>query len=298
MSSGVGYDVQVRAVNAVGNGSWSASETGTPRSPSQPVTVPGAPASLLVTPGDASLSIAWSAPADDGGADVTSYDLRYILSDAADRSDDNWTLEEDVWSSGALEFTLSSLTNGDRYDLQVRAVNEAGNGPWSATAAGIQVGAASNVPPEFTEGDSATRSVSENATAGAAVGDPVAATDAGNATLTYTLEGDDAGYFVIDAGTGQLTVGDGTTLDYEARASYAVSVRATNPSGYSAAIAVTITVTDDDLGVLGSRYDEDNDRVIDKGEVTEAITDYLFGEGNEGISKDDAITVIYLYLYG
>ena len=298
LSSGVQYDVQVRAVNAVGNGSWSASQTGTPRSPSQPVTAPGAPASLLVTPGDASLSIAWSAPADDGGADVTSYDLRYIASDAADRSDDDWTVEEDVWSSGALEFTLSSLTNGDRYDLQVRAVNEAGNGPWSVTAAGVQVGAASDVPPEFTEGDSATRSVSENATAGAAVGDPVAATDADNATLTYTLEGNDAGSFVIDAGTGQLTVGDGTTLDYEARAAYAVSVTATNPSGYSAVIAVTITVIDDDLGVLGSSYDEDNDRMIDRDEVIEAITDYLYGEGDEGISKDDAITVIYLYLFG
>jgi titin len=87
-----------------------------------------------VTPGDASLSIAWSAPADDGGADVTSYDLRYILSDVQDRSDASWTVEEDVWSSGALEYTLDGLTNGDRYDLQVRAVNEAGNGPWSATS--------------------------------------------------------------------------------------------------------------------------------------------------------------------
>jgi titin len=136
LSGGVRYDVQVRAVNAVGNGSWSASETGTPRSPSQPVTVPGAPASLLVTPGDGSLSIAWSAPADDGGADVTSYDLRYILSDVQDRSDASWTVEEDVWSSGALEYTLSSLTNGASYDVQVRAVNEAGNGPWSASETG------------------------------------------------------------------------------------------------------------------------------------------------------------------
>ena len=297
LSGGVRYDVQVRAVNAVGNGSWSASETGTPRSPSQPVTVPGAPASLLVTPGDGSLSIAWSAPADDGGADVTSYDLRYIASDAADKADDSWTVEEDVWSSGALEYTITGLTNGDRYDVQVRAVNEAGNGPWSATAAGIQVGSTSNVPPEFTEGDSATRSVSENATSGAAVGDPVAATDADNATLTYTLEGDDAGSFVIDAGTGQLTVGDGTTLDYEARASYAVSVRATNPSGYSAAIAVTIMVTDDDLGVIGSRYDANNDRVIDKAEVIKAINDYLFGEGDEAISKADVITLINAYLF-
>ena len=250
-----------------------------------------------MTPGDGSLSIAWSAPADDGGADVTSYDLRYISSDVQDRSDASWTVEEDVWSSGALEYTLDGLTNGDRYDMQVRAVNEVGNGPWSATAAGIQVGSTSNVPPEFTEGDSATRSVSENATSGAAVGDPVAATDADNDTLNYTLEGDDAGSFAIDAGTGQITVGAGTTLDYGARSAYVVSVTATDPSGYSAAIAVTITVTDDDLGVIGSRYDADNDGVIDKAEVIKAINDYLFGEGDEAISKADVITLINAYLF-
>ena len=293
LTNGDRYDLQVRAVNEAGNGPWSASETGTPST----VNAPSAPAAITVTPGDGSLSIAWSAPADDGGADVTSYDLRYISSDVQDRSDASWTVEEDVWSSGALEYTLDGLTNGDRYDMQVRAVNEVGNGPWSATAAGIQVGSTSNVPPEFTEGDSATRSVSENATSGAAVGDPVAATDADNDTLNYTLEGDDAGSFAIDAGTGQITVGAGTTLDYGARSAYAVSVTATDPSGYSAAIAVTITVTDDDLGVIGSRYDADNDGVIDKAEVIKAINDYLFDEGDEAISKADVITLINAYLF-
>ena len=276
LSSGVQYEVQVRAVNAVADGPWSASETGTPRKPQPTVTAPSAPAAITVTPGDGSLSIAWSAPADDGGADVTSYDLRYISSDVQDRSD---------------------ASSGVQYEVQVRAVNEVGNGPWSATAAGIQVGSTSNVPPEFTEGDSATRSVSENATSGAAVGDPVAATDADNDTLNYTLEGDDAGSFAIDAGTGQITVGAGTTLDYGARPAYVVSVTATDPSGYSAAIAVTITVTDDDLGVIGSRYDADNDGVIDKAEVIKAINDYLFGEGDEAISKADVITLINAYLF-
>ena len=123
------------------------------------------------------------------------------------------------------------------------------------------------------------------------------ATDADNDTLNYTLEGDDAGSFAIDAGTGQITVGAGTTLDYGARSAYVVSVTATDPSGYSAAIAVTITVTDDDLGVIGSRYDADNDRVIDKAEVIKAINDYLFGEGDEAISKADVITLINAYLF-
>ena len=122
LSGGVRYDVQVRAVNAVGNGSWSASETGTPRSPSQPVTVPGAPASLLVTPGDGSLSIAWSAPADDGGADVTSYDLRYIRERQGDA---NWTVRLELGGTGV----HSRRPDGDRYDLQVGRSTRPGTAP-------------------------------------------------------------------------------------------------------------------------------------------------------------------------
>ena len=242
LSGGVRYDVQVRAVNAVADGPWSASETGTPRRPFQPVTAPGAPASLVATPGDGSLSIAWSPPADDGGADVTSYDLRYILSDATDRSDDNWTVEDDVWSSGAREYTLDGLTNGDRYDLQVRAVNEAGNGPWSVTAAGIEVGATANVPPEFTEGDSTTRSVAENATAGADIGAPVEATDADDDVLTYTLGGADAASFDIDASNGQLSTK--SDVDAETSSEYTVEVTATDPSDATDVITVTIIVID------------------------------------------------------
>ena len=300
LSGGDRYDLQVRAVNAVADGPWSASETGTPRKPQPTVTAPSAPASLTVTPGDGSLSIAWSAPADDGGAAITSYDLRYITSGAADKSDANWTVEEDVWSSGELRYGLAGLTNGVEYDVQARAVNIAGDSPWSGTRTGTpSTGAVtpSNPAPVFAEGTSTTRSVVEGAPAGTAVGDPVAATDADNDTLNYTLEGDDAGSFAIDAGTGQITVGAGTTLDYGARSAYVVSVTATDPSGYSAAIAVTIMVTDDDLGVIGSRYDANNDRVIDKAEVIKAINDYLFGEGDEAISKADVITLINAYLF-
>ena len=149
----------------------------------------------------------------------------------------------------------------------MRAVNAAGDGAWSTSVGGTPAASAvtpSDAAPVFAEGTSTTRSVDEDATAGTAVGGPVAATDADNDTLTYTLGGDDAGSFAIDAGTGQITVGAGTTLDYEARATYAVSVTATDPSDNSAAIVVTITVTDEDLGVLGSRFDANNDRVIDK----------------------------------
>ena len=94
----------------------------------------------------------------------------------------------------------------------------------------------------FADGPSTEREVAENTAAGADIGEPVAATDTD--TLTHTLGGADAGYFAIVAATGQIQVGDGTVLDHEAeKNTYVVEVTATDPSGATAMIAVTIAVT-------------------------------------------------------
>ncbi|MCY4601783.1 MAG: cadherin domain-containing protein, partial [Acidobacteria bacterium] len=78
-----------------------------------------------------------------------------------------------------------------------------------------------NDEPQFAAG-SAVRSVAELSLPGAAVGAPVAATDDDGDTLTYALAGADAGSFNLDAASGQISVRD--ALDYEAKASYAVTV--------------------------------------------------------------------------
>ena len=114
------------AVNSAGDGAWSA--TGTPQSPAAPGRVPH----IIGGGSDGSIFVSWVSPADDGGADITAYDLRYIRSDAANKVDANWTVEEDVWSSGALQYELGDLTDGVRYDVQLRAVTSTGDGPWSA----------------------------------------------------------------------------------------------------------------------------------------------------------------------
>ena len=75
------------------------------------------------------------------------------------------------------------------------------------------------------------------------VGDPVAATDEDDTTLTYTLGGTDAASFEIGRATGQISVGAGTTLDKETKETYSVTVTATDPSGATATIPVTIKVT-------------------------------------------------------
>ncbi|WP_420622836.1 cadherin-like beta sandwich domain-containing protein [Candidatus Poriferisodalis sp.] len=87
-----------------------------------------------VTAGDGSLTVAWTAPSSTAAA-ITAYDLRHIES-SADKDDGNWTVVEDVWTSGSgsLEHTVTGLTNGVSYDVQVREVFADGDGAWSASA--------------------------------------------------------------------------------------------------------------------------------------------------------------------
>ncbi|MCE2485319.1 MAG: S8 family serine peptidase [Desulfurellaceae bacterium] len=210
---------------------------------------PGAPDIDQVTPGPGSLTVVWKEPTNIGASAVTGYDVRYIKTSEDETNDANWTVADTGWTSGNLEYTISSLSDDIAYDVQVRAVNDQGDGTWSYTATETP----SSDAPYFSEGATTTRSVDENATAGTNVGDPVVATDPTNETLTYTLSGTDAGSFAINDSTGQLTVASGTALDYEGtKKSYAVIVTATDPvttddpTADSDSINVTITVKDVD----------------------------------------------------
>ena len=98
-----------------------------------------------------------------------------------------------------------------------------------------------NRAPVFTDGAATTRSIDENSASGANVGAQVRATDADGDTLTYSLTGIDAGSFTINSISGQIMVGTGTMLDFEDKANYTVTVRATDGSA-SDTITVTVTV--------------------------------------------------------
>ena len=99
-----------------------------------------------------------------------------------------------------------------------------------------------NEAPNFTDGDSTTRSIAENIAADTNIGTAVAATDADNDTLTYSLGGTDAGAFSIVSTSGQLQTN--AALDYETKSSYSVTVSASDGNGGSDSISVSITVTD------------------------------------------------------
>ena len=240
---------------------------------------PDAPTVDSVTPGPGSLAVAWTAPVQTTGSEVTVYDLRHIPTDADETVDSNWTVVEDVWTAdagGDLEYAVTGLSGGTEYDVQLRAINEWAVGDWSATASATP----GNALPSFTEDSPATRSVSENTPAGEKVGDPVAAMD--DDALAYNLAGPDDGLFEVVADTGQIRVGAITVLDFEDPDNpdheYQVTVTATDPSGASATVTVTIVVTDLSLGEPGDTYDTDHDEVIDREEAIQAVGDYFDGE--------------------
>ena len=101
-----------------------------------------------------------------------------------------------------------------------------------------------NRAPVFTDGDSTTRTITENTASGQKIGTAVAATDADNDTLTYTLSGTDASLFSIVSTTGQLQTN--AALDYETKTSYLVAVSVSDGNGGNDSITVTINITDVD----------------------------------------------------
>ena len=127
LDNGTQYDVEVRAVNSHGDGTWSATEVGTPALP--------APAVDSVRADDRAVLVSWSVPTGITTG-VAAYDVRYIETSEDETMDSNWTVEKDAWKEGggSLAYAVTGLTNGTEYDVQVRAVDEDDvDGAWSAT---------------------------------------------------------------------------------------------------------------------------------------------------------------------
>lgn len=123
LSRGVTYDVQVgaRAQSAGNPVTWSATH-----STITPVTTSSAPLRPLATAGDESVNLQWATPSDNGGAEITAYDVQWKLATAT-----AWTTIDNA-TTGARSYTVLNLTNDSEYDFRIRAITSAGNGAWSA----------------------------------------------------------------------------------------------------------------------------------------------------------------------
>ena len=114
-----------------------------------------------------------------------------------------------------------------------------------------------NDAPLFSEGASATRSIPENTASGTDIGSPISASDADSGdTLTCTLSGTDAASFSLVKTSGQLRTA--TSLDYETKNAYTVTVTVSDGKGGSDSINVTINVTDVNEPVTPPPDQQDN----------------------------------------
>ena len=99
-----------------------------------------------------------------------------------------------------------------------------------------------NRAPVFTEGIRANRSVVEDTGYAIYIGKPVAATDADEDLLTYSLAGVDAASFAVDNTSGQLITE--APLDFATQAAYVLLLKVSDGRGASDVIFVTINLID------------------------------------------------------
>ncbi len=86
-------------------------------------------------------------------------------------------------------------------------------------------------------------SVAENAANGTVVGLASAIDPDRTGTVTYSLTNNAGGRFAIDSSTGQITIGNGSLLDFESSASHTIVVQATDQGSQSFSKTLTINVT-------------------------------------------------------
>ena len=228
------YEVTVR-VSDGGGLTASIDVTITVTDVDEPPAAPAAPTLGAAT--STSLAVNWAAPANTGPA-ITDYDVQY-------REGSSGAFIDAGYDGVGTVHTITGLTAETSYQVQVRATNAEGIGPWSASGTiTTTTPSPTNQAPTFPSA-TATRAVAENTAANQNIGLPVSATDPDTGDiLAYSLHGTDATSFAIVSTSGQLQTK--AALDHETEDEYEVRVTVTDGGGLTASIEVTISVTDVD----------------------------------------------------
>ena len=167
LTSGTTYPIQLRAVNSMGAGCGSATMSTTTLIP----VVANEPTNVVATAGANGASIAFAAPTNDGGADITAYE--YSINDGS-----SWTAI--VSATSPLNISLTACTS---YSIKIRAVNIAGSGTASAAVSVIPL-AGQRAGTKWTEGTSAADNVWKSVTYSNGLFVAVSNTGTGNRVMT------------------------------------------------------------------------------------------------------------------
>jgi predicted RNA-binding protein with TRAM domain len=166
--NGTSYNVQIKAVNGNGNGTATASKAAIPSG------IADAPTITSITSGNTTLSVAFTAPGNNGGSAITNY--KYSI-------DGGTTFTAIYPGQTTSPILIPGLVNGTSYNVQLRAVNAAGDG--TATASTVATPKIISAP-------------------------TITGVSAGSASLTisFTAPADNAGYTITDY---QYTTDQGST---------------------------------------------------------------------------------------
>jgi len=135
LTNGRSYTFTVSATNSAGT-----SEQSAPSASAIPVTTPSAPMSVVGTSGDGRVNLSWAAPLQNGGTEITDYEVWYSAFSVGPFV----TFAEPVSTNRTAAVT--GLTNGSTYYFKIVAVNAVGLGETSAMSAGVVPAAVPGVP--------------------------------------------------------------------------------------------------------------------------------------------------------
>ena len=247
----------------------------------------------LVETGPDWLSVSWTPVADDGREPAISYDLLYSR-EVVQGESLSLAAVENAGSPDSLQHVLDGLLGGTQYTLQLRGHNLWGPGAWSNPAVVV------TEPPVVPDSPFGLQ-------AWLVPGEPKVdlsweppASSGGASVTGYQIQSssDDGASWADVYTTGNIAAytDDGTDANgppFEAGDRPHYRVAAINRVG-TGPFSESMPSGDP----LVARYDSNNNGVIEKNEVIDAINDYLFGGEDEAISKSDVIKLINLYLFG
>ena len=119
------YDVEIAALNAIGEGPAAVVSAKT-------LDLPLAPGTVTAQPGDASITVSWSVPASDGGSPITGYVLEQTAFDAKTKVWSAWA--STTVGATATSVAKSGLVNGNTYRYRLVTKTKLGSSTYSNVA--------------------------------------------------------------------------------------------------------------------------------------------------------------------
>ena len=250
LTNGTSYTISISAQNGSGDTLQAGPQASVV---AVPAAAPGAPTGVVVTAGDQSLNVSWTAVTATNGAAITGYT-------ASAFTGSDITPVSSCTTTGATACSIFGLANGTSYNVKVTATNSAGTSAASSAVAKAPVAAPSSAPAAPTNLNATHTTGSSNT----------------KITLTFT-------------GSASVTIGSGSAAKVLPVTGYVVT---SSPAGATCTTTSAVTASSQTwtcVGTAGTSYSFKvaASNKLATGAVTQKIgtTTYSFGQGSYSASS-------------